>query len=340
MPSPPPTAEAPAGGVRVDALLGGVIGLAAFTACVGLHTLAVRQVGWIVAGGIDPSIHLLGWHLFRSGPWAMPPGTTVDMGYPIGTSVALTDSIPLVAVPLKLLDGILPTPLQYIGPWLLACFVLQGVFGALLAARVVPGRAGRLLGAALFVLAPILSHRLGQAALSAHWLILAALWLNRRDAGAAAARPALGAWAAVTVCAAGTHPYLTAMVLALAGATFGTHARTLMSGVTRVAVPCLILAALAGITWWAAGYFIVPESTALQVSGFGRLSMNLLSPFIPREGALTFGHVPLTTAHYDQHEGFSYLGLGVGCSWSWPSPGCGRRSPPAPTSGCWRRASA
>ena len=291
--------------------MGGGVGFLAFTRCVGVHTLDVRDLDWIPPGGIDPSVHLIGWHLFRSSPWGFPPGVTSDLGYPIGTSVALTDSIPLLALPFKAISPFLPHPFQYFGPWLLACFVLQGVFGSLLMSTVTNRTTLRALGAALFVLAPILSHRLGHAALSAHWLLLAALWLNRRAAASGLDRRAHVRWAVLVLAASATHPYLTVMVLAIAGATFLGQVTTARHIVTSVVLPCAVLGLITFAVWWTAGYFIVPGDGTLQASGFGRLSMNLLSPLIPREGAWTFGRIPLTTAQYDQHEGFSYLGLGV-----------------------------
>lgn len=297
--------------VLLPPVLGGVLGFAAFAMCVGVHTLDVRDVDWIFPGGVDPSFHYLGWHGFRASPWSVPPGVTTAFGHPVGTSVALTDSIPLLAIPFKLLSPVLPRPFQYLGLWLASCFVLQGLFGALLTALVTDRRPLQVLGASLFVLAPILSYRLGHAALCAHWLLLAALWLNRRAAARGLDRRGHQAWACLALAAAATHPYLTAMVLALAMTTFAGQVGSLRQLVSALALPAAALVVVVAGTWWATGYFVVNDASALQISGFGRLSMNLLAPLIPSAGAWTFGRIPLTTAHYDQHEGFSYLGLGV-----------------------------
>jgi hypothetical protein len=300
---------------RADALSlagGAAAGAIAFHFCIGFTVLDPFALGWLFAGGHDPSANFIGWHMLRSSPWEWPPGAVPALGHPVGTSVALTDSIPAVAVILKMFHGLLPPIFQYFGLWLLSCFVLQGVFGALLVGMATRSVAQRVLGATLFVLAPVVAHRLGHMALCAHWLLLAALWLHRRHALAAPARALhFASWVVLVTMAAGTHPYLTVMVLAVAAA---TSVVWLGPGPWAAVLPAAaigVLVSVAGIVWWLGGYFIVPDSGALSVAGFGVLSMNALAPLIPDPGALTFGRVPWSTAHHEQHEGFSYMGLGV-----------------------------
>jgi len=45
--------------------------------------------------------------------------------------VGLTDSIPALAIPLKALNPLAGQAFHF-GSWIMACFVLQGLFGALL----------------------------------------------------------------------------------------------------------------------------------------------------------------------------------------------------------------
>ena len=58
-----------------------------------------RNIEWLMYG--DYALHFLGWHLYRHGPWAWPLGATPNLIWPIGSSVGLTDSIPVVAVPAR-----------------------------------------------------------------------------------------------------------------------------------------------------------------------------------------------------------------------------------------------
>src|SRR4029078_6273067 len=132
-----------------------------------------------------------GWAMFRHTPWAWPPGALPEIWYPVGTSIVYTDSLTLLALALKPLSHWLPEPFQFIGIWLLINCMLQGALGALLITRSSRSPAAVLAGAALLVLAPIFLNRIGHDTLTAHWLLLASLWLYFR---AAPLRPLVEAW--------------------------------------------------------------------------------------------------------------------------------------------------
>lgn len=294
---------------RLTLAAAAMLGVFVFERSLGFHTLDPSGLAWLFAGGIDPSGHFLGWHMFRHDAWHWPPGTVMAFGYPIGTSVALTDSIPLVALPLKLADALLPPVFQFMGLWLLACFVLQGVFGALLVGTVTASPLLQLLGAALFVLSPVLLNRIGHQALCAHFLLLAALWLYTRSANASSSTSSFSGWLVLTAAVALTHPYLTLPVVAVAAAGIVVgckRARQLPDVALRLAALAVTVVAL----WWAAGYFVVRDVDSLQESGFGRLSLNLLSPLLAPPGAWLSGRLPLAGVGHEQLEGYSYLGLG------------------------------
>lgn len=293
---------------RLTLAAAAVLGVIVFERSLGFHVLNPSALAWMFHGGIDPSGHFLGWHLFRHDAWWWPPGAVMAFGHPIGTSVALTDSIPLVAIPLKLADGVLPPVFQFMGFWLLACFILQAVFGALLIATATSSPLLQLLGAAMFALSPVLLNRIGHQALCAHWLLLAALWLYARAVNTSTAT-SFGWWIALTAAVALTHPYLTVQVVAVAVA---ATVRTSRGGrpLRRAAMRLGALGVTVGASWWAAGYFVVRDAGSLQESGFGRLSLNLAAPLLPPPGAWMNGRVPLAGLAHEQLEGYSYLGLG------------------------------
>ena len=159
--------------------------------------------------------HYFGWHYFRIEPWHWPPGTIRGYHAPIGSSIGMTDSIPLAAYVLKPFGRWLPATFQYLSLWWLLCFVLQGALGARLTSRASSSPVIQALGGALFVLLPMLLIRVGHAALCSHWLLLWPLLIATRQ-GATRARPR--EWAALGVVAGLVHPYLAAMSLALVGA--------------------------------------------------------------------------------------------------------------------------
>jgi hypothetical protein len=293
------------------ASLGGVVGVLAFACSLGFALVNPGNTDWLTAG--DLRFHFLGWHTFRSAPWQLPPGANPHFGYPVGTSVALTDSIPIFAMTFKLLDPWLPARFQYIGLWLLVSHFLQGVFGALLVRCVTPRRVLQVLGAALFVTAPVLLHRTGHPALGAHWLLLAALWLHFRSPNTqvAISRPALGRWAVLTAVVAATHPYLGFMVLAvMAGHSVSVALRA--DGRQRAWIGAILTANVAwyAVVSWLSGYFVVGSGSDLVGENFGEYSMNGLSPIAPLEysaflGPSFFPNVVQTI------EGYSYLGIGL-----------------------------
>ena len=49
-----------------------VVGLVSFLLVVGARPLNPTNIGWLKSN--DPTTHYLGWAMFRSGPWTMPPG--------------------------------------------------------------------------------------------------------------------------------------------------------------------------------------------------------------------------------------------------------------------------
>ena len=158
------------------------------TALFGATHVNPSHTEWLMRG--DFALHFLGWHIYRTSPWTLPLGGTPHLIWPVGSSVGLTDSIPLASGLFKLFDPWLPPTFQFIGLWLVTCYALQGLFGALLMRLVTPHAGRQLCGALLFVLSPPLAIRFGHAALAAHWVVLAALWLSLADG---ADRPSLAA---------------------------------------------------------------------------------------------------------------------------------------------------
>lgn len=289
-------------GVLAAAAIGGGLFLVVF----GTPLLDPGNIGWLMRH--DSQTYYLAFEHFRREPWHWPPGTIANIGYPVGTSIGNTDGIPLVAMPLKLAAAWLPTPFQFLGIWLFACWVLQGVFGALLARQASSSRVAQALAGALFVLAPPLLHRTGHAALCAHWTWLAALWLLfARDTVAPVNR--LAGWCVLSAVTAAIQPYLAVGVLGLG---LCAAANEIWSAPDRAmrwrasGLAALLLAATAA-TLWATGIFTV-GSGDLRREGLGYFSMNLLAPVMSMGYSQWLPAVPMATP--GQGEGFLYFGAG------------------------------
>jgi hypothetical protein len=285
-----------------------IIGTLVFLRCLGPAVLNPQALDWIFQWGIDPSANFMGWHMFRTEAWGLPPGVLRTYGYPVGSSVGRADALPIVALPMKLLSAWLPAHFQYLGAWWLSCYVLLAVFGALLTATATANPVLQLLGAALFALSPPLIHRMGHPSLSAHWLLAASLWLHFGVRARGLTPGLVAGWSIVLLIAAGTTPYLAAMVAALA-------LPTIVGGMRRNVIRGLAAALSFGVVtvamWWASGDFQVRAVSDLQNTGFGLLSTNLLAPFYPPDESLMSIWIHIGIMGSDQLDGYCYLGLGL-----------------------------
>ena len=285
-----------------------------------------RQVDWLIYEN-DPLQHYLGWHYFRRDEWQWPLGALTNLASDIGTSIVFTDSVPLIAIPLKLLHGILPDPFQYLGLVMLANLMLNAAVACALLLRCGLNPFVALLGALLFVSLPMATMRgpgaHGHEALSAHWLLLWAsfrvlFWPRLQG------RSILG-WAVLLAVAVMMHFYLFFMVgvlwagwLARAGWLERAWQWPRMALVwvgTAVLTPALIL-----LVMWGVGYFHYGAGGG-GGGGYGVFSAELLTYFNPRSDAWFLqdeGRQSLSavlpgwlTPVWGQYEGQAYAGIGA-----------------------------
>ncbi|HET8538411.1 MAG TPA: DUF6311 domain-containing protein [Anaeromyxobacter sp.] len=294
---------------HAPAIAAAAAGVAWLLCHVDAAVLDPTNVAWLMRG--DWAAGYLGWAFHRLAPLGLPLGANPVYPFPIGSTLAFTDSIPLLGALLRPASALLPETFQYVGPWLLLCFALQGFVGAKLVALAARAPVARALGGALFALAPPLLHRVvgpntGHASLAAHWLVLAFLWLALAPLARGPARR-VGAAALLLVVAAGTHPYLLAMGLALALALvlrLRLVDRALRTTPALGAGAGLVAAAAGGLA--AFGYLSGGVSTA--AGGFGFYSADLLALASPMGWSRLWSGPRLG---HGQYEGFAYLGAGV-----------------------------
>ena len=190
-----------------------VVGTVVFIYATGGRIIDPTNRDWLMLG--DSAQHYLGWAFFRDTPLLQwPIGANPKLGLDFASSIVFTDSIPLAAFVFKPLNVVLPETFQYLGVWIWMCFVLQAYFGVRLLARRVADRSLCGLGAALIVLAPVLSYRLvhqgyGHIALVSHFVILAALDLYLDERGS------VRKWAILICCALLIQAYFVPMVVAI-----------------------------------------------------------------------------------------------------------------------------
>ncbi|WP_375754849.1 DUF6311 domain-containing protein [Corallococcus exercitus] len=286
---------------RALAVLGG---LGWFLWLGGGPVLPPTNIDWMMRE--DWAAHIFGWLFFRNADWTLPLGSAPNHFYPYGSSVALTDGNPWLALLFKPLAPLLPVDFQYTGPWLALCYALMGSFGARLVETVSPRPVPMVLGGTLLALSPVMAARFSHPTLCAHWLLLALLWLNLRDLpDARAATRSLGLAALFNAIASGTHPYWVAMLMPLTltlGVRIGWSRKL---GPARVAAAVAGIAALDVVLFALFGYF---GGSGLGAEGFGEFSADLATLVNPMGWSRVLSDLPAAPR---QGEGFGYLGAGA-----------------------------
>ena len=156
-----------------------VIGLSVFVYVTGGRILNPTSRDWLMVG--DSATHYMGWEFFRhTSLLQWPLGLNPKLGLDISSSIAFTDSIPLAAFIFKPFNSLLPATFQYLGLWILICFVLQTYLAARLLSHFLTDQIQIALGSVFIALSPVLIYRLvhdgyGHIALVSHFLILGAL---------------------------------------------------------------------------------------------------------------------------------------------------------------------
>jgi hypothetical protein len=293
-------------------ILAGLLGAAWYLVVVGPMPLDVTNTDWIFQRD-DIATAQMGWTFYRNAPWSAQIALNPDYGMDFSGSILFSDAIPIFAIPFKALSPILPDTFQYFGLWTFMSFVLQGVFGWLLMSRVSERPEVRMLGAILILLTPVYVFRMvawEHMSLTAHWPILAALYLSLPSHSRL---PWLW-WGLLVIATGFIHAYTFAMVatiwLADVARRLIVNVRDVRTWLEPVGVGALLalLVTVTGVWAGPAGVF---------QGGFGWFKMNVLSAFDPnpftgteldRPGwSYIMPDLPNWPADY---EGYAYAGLG------------------------------
>jgi hypothetical protein len=287
-----------------------LVGIAAFLAIPGIKILNPVHTTWLMNG--DPTQHWLGWEFFRHTPLLQwPLGANPGYGMALGSAIVYSDSVPLLAFFFKLLNPLLPAQqFQYLGFWLLCCFVLQAVFAYKLLGLMTHNRWLQVIGCAFFVIAPPMVWRLHQHyALVGHWVLVAALYLYF-------CKPFKSRqWLLLLICTVLIHAFLFFMVGLLWAADLAQ--RKLNNALTwrALAQHAALTVGAVVLVMWAAGYFMLINASAAGY-GFGIYRFNLLSlidageVWASEQWSKILRNQPQTEGDY---EGFAFLGLGMLC---------------------------
>jgi hypothetical protein len=252
----------------------------------------------------DTGKDVVGQRAYFADGWHWPLLRTTLLNWPAGVSIAMTDSIPLIALPLKLIAALLPKDFSAVYKWLALAYVLQPVAAVFALRSAGERRLVPAIAIAVFSISiPTFFYRHGHIALSSHFLLLLAIGVYFR-----LVRGLPGARSLTLILLPASlliHPYMALMVFALLLAAPLTLAlrrdrRTAAAGASvawgfSIAALCYVVLDYQGIP---------PDG------GFGLASMNAISPVFPTFSSLVPG-LPMIDATGGQYEGYQYLGLGL-----------------------------
>ncbi len=291
-------------------IIAAVLGMIIFLYVYGIEPLRFSGIGWTAHGfgNNDITKHQAGWMFYRNSPWTFPLSKALYLGYPEGTPVTYTDSIPLAALFFKILSPLLPETFQYFGLYTCFSFMMQGLFSAGILFLLTKNRAFSIAGSTLFITASCFIERcFRHTALSSHWLILAALYLYFLYKMSPAVWRPQYSWLVLLCFPLGIHPYLFAMCFAVyfisAAEKFFTEknkCRILFEFICFTGI-CILFAFILGL---------FGTETAPEI-GFGQYSLNLNALFNPYSGDHERWSSVLETREVfpAQKDGMYYLGL-------------------------------
>jgi hypothetical protein len=253
----------------------------------------------------DAAQHVSGWLFFEQDSWHFPLLKTERLNYPEGISIAFTDSIPLLALPMKLLSGVLPDGFHYFGLWHAVSYLLQALAAVfLIRALGIRHLPGAFIASAFALIWPALTYRLGHTALLTQGLLLIALGIYLRGcSGQSSARRSCLGLTLLSAAALLVHPYFLAMIypVLLAFLAKQWHERALVArqviGWVGGSLALLLLILVSG------GYFI---GKGIAIGGYDIYSLNLLAPVC---GGI-FCDLANGTGGQG-FEGFNYFGAGL-----------------------------
>jgi len=307
---------------RIDKLIFTAIGVASYAWVTRFVGLSPNNVDWLLRDGMrvfggDPTTSYLGWEFYRNGSLtAWPPGTGSLLGPDGRASIAISDSIPIMAMFWRVVIGAFGynQPFQYFGLWMLLSFALQALFAGTFLSRFCAHRAASQFGALMFCLSPILVYRIGyNISLVSQWLIPATLILITES------KQKFWPWIVLLTCSVAIHPYLTAMVFIC----FIAHAVVLtwhghMSWLTATIRSALLVVGVLAVSYLIG--LLNYDVESLSTNGFGDYTTNVVSivdPAIDDAIAIApswsrFNLLPdLPNGEQHQWEGFAYLGTGI-----------------------------
>lgn len=292
---------------KIIFLIGAIIGAVLFILIFGFQVLDFTYTAWLLPQSLsDLSQHYIGWLFYRDSSWHFPLGLIDNILYPDYASVVYTDSIPLFAFIFKLFSGILPEQFQYFGLFGILCYMLQGGFSACLIYHFTDKKVYSLVTSVFFSGSLLMLFRMFyHTSLSAHWLIIAAIYIWLCKESELSTVKSVIIWSVLSIIAVLTHAYFLPMVW---GCMLCDILEQFLAYKYKKGFLMMGSSGLCAVLFgWIFGMFY--GSSSKTGVFYGVFSFNL-NGFFNSQGYSYFFD-PLPTASEWQFEGLAYLGLGI-----------------------------
>ena len=290
-------------------IIGFIVGFIMYGVVFDYNVVNPLYTDWIYDLAGDRAQHDLGWRFFRRTEWQFPIGLIDGLTSDGAVSCTYSDSIPLLAIPFKLLSPILPDEFQYFGLWELFTFSMMGGCSALLLRKFSKNPIFCAIGAIPFSASTTIVHRaFGHEALSAQWIVIIAflLFVTRDRKWKHKATPVV-LWSLLGVTTALVHMYFIPMIyMVMAGYIFVDVIKD-----KKIVRPLLVFSVTTlctVATMYVIGVFY--GDTPSREGGLGVYSANYNALFNPI-GCSKFLKSLNQWDGARNGEGLGYLGLGI-----------------------------
>ena len=277
----------------------------------GLKIVNPVNIKWLLDARHDWGQHYLGWAFYRGEPWGFPLGKIDALCYPSGTNVGFWDGIPLFALLFKPFSALFPQDFQYIGLWLLLCYLTTAHYSIKLFNLYNVKPVYTVLGVLLIVSNPVLIFRGIHPALCAHGFLLASLYYYLKAANRNNVVRINRDQIILLALSALSNPYLTVMVV---GFNFILPVKhyfydKLLTKKRALLYPFLSCLSIV-IIWFLLGMLTFSHGERLEVSNaYGLYALNLNGLFNSGGFSRLLPQMPWVTPA--QYEGYMYLGVGM-----------------------------
>jgi len=278
-------------------------------AIIGVENISFYSIEWL-HNGQDASLHQIGWYFFKNDIWRFPLGSNPYFGEGFGSSIVYTDSIPFFALIFKLIKFFIPGNFQYFSLWYFLCLYLQLFFAFKILKEFTNSDIYSFVGSLFFIISPFFLYRVGfHASVSAHWILLAALYLSLTYK----IHQSKLSWLLLIIFSSLISYSFTAMLLLLYSMLRLFNFFYEKENFLIILKDFFIIIIFLLLTLYIVGYFQISMTDTLGV-GFGVYKMNLLSIFDPTETYNKFyssWFLPdIILPRGEELEGFNYIGIG------------------------------